>query len=164
MWINSEAFLINVPVLLCLSSLANTFHFSFINTNKWTLWEKCHVHRCVDSHTYCSRWTHTARHTSLTDTLQVQILAGLGTLYPSIPCTLTLKLLQRRRTRDRAPPYRWNTLKEFIIWTCLSHYSVRLCLWCVQVQLCSIRSAQRYDREEEYLLKKNVDQRRGQTE
>ncbi len=45
----------------------------------------------VNSHTYCSRWTHTARHTSLTDTLQVQILAGPGTLYPSIPRTLTLK-------------------------------------------------------------------------
>ncbi len=39
-----------------------------------------------------------------------------------------------------------------------------VCLWCVQVQLCSIRSEQRYDREEEYLLKMNVDQRRGQTE
>jgi len=55
---------------------------------------KCQtVHQNISCSTYRSRWTHTARHTSLTDTLQLQILAGFSTLYPSIPCTFTLKPL-----------------------------------------------------------------------
>lgn len=108
--------------------------------------------------TYRSRWTHTARHTSLTDTLQVQILAGLSTLYPSIPCTFTLKPLQWRWTRDRAPPYRWNTHTQRINYMYSIYLNYNIVSSCDPLKMHRVMKAWRNTSWRRMIVKEEVSQ------